>query len=71
MVDPSSAVTYALTYDEAKLVAEEIGWTKTESWIVQGEYSTQKPGKKLLQLLEPYRMTPEAWQKKVAHISSP
>ncbi|HCF29906.1 MAG TPA: hypothetical protein DEV81_22500 [Cyanobacteria bacterium UBA11049] len=63
--DPSKTVTYALTYQEAVEVADEMGWTKTISWE-KGAYSTTNPGKKLLYLLEPYKMSPpKKWWKKI------
>jgi len=62
---PARAVTYALTYSEAFQIAEEIGWTKTSSWIDGGGYSTQAPSAKITALLEPHRMTPKAWWQKI------
>lgn len=60
--------TYALTYPEAFLIAEAMGWTKTASWE-KGYYVNGQPGKKLCSLLAPYRMTPLAWREKVAQVS--
>lgn len=59
-----AAVTYALTYPEAERVATELGWTQTPSWL-QGGYTTTKPGKRIIELLEQYRMTPANWLVKV------
>jgi hypothetical protein len=56
-----SAVSYAMPYAEAVKVAEEMGWTKTASWQEGGGYSTSSPPKRLLALLEPYRMGPGKW----------
>ena len=61
---PDEAVTYALTFDEARGVAEEMGWTQTKSWA-NGLYSTTRPSRRLVKLLEPFRMTPERWWRKV------
>jgi hypothetical protein len=58
------AVTYALTYLEAFGIAEELGWTKTPSWA-KGNYVTSSPGKKLCELLLPFKMTAEKWCKKI------
>jgi hypothetical protein len=62
--DPDQACAYALRYSEAKGVAEQMGWTETESWLCGG-YSTTRPSKRVLALLEPYRMKPGDWHRKV------
>ena len=63
--DPSKTVTYGLTYQEAVRVADDMGWTKTISWE-KGAYSTKNPSKKLLDLLEPYKMSsPQKWWEKI------
>lgn len=64
--DPDRAVTYALTYDEAVAVGEAMGYTATSSWTDKDTYATTQPSAKLLEKLEPYRMTPERWWDKVA-----
>lgn len=66
---PNEAETYALTHAEAVAVGDEMGWTLTASWE-KGLYSTSSPSRKLLGLLEPYRMTPEAWRRKVTQLQS-
>jgi hypothetical protein len=63
--DPAQAETFALTYPEAISIAEEMGWTTTESWA-KGAYSTSSPSKQLCTLLQPFRMTQEGWWTKVA-----
>jgi hypothetical protein len=66
--DPSKTVTYALTYQEAVEVADKMGWTKTISWE-KGAYSTTNPGKKLLELLEQYKMLPpKKWWGKIINM---
>jgi len=62
--DEKKCVAYALNYEEAYKVAEEMGWTKTPSWE-EGRYSTSKPSKKLKKVLKPYKMDPEKWWKKI------
>ena len=57
--------TYALTQPEAIAVAAEMGYTATPSWQNDGSYSTTRPSRKLLALLEDYRMTPERWRAKI------
>jgi hypothetical protein len=56
----NAAVSYALPYADAVKVAEDMGWTETASWQ-QGSYTTTRPSKRLLRLLEPYRMSPGRW----------
>jgi hypothetical protein len=60
--DADKAATYALTYQEAVQVAEDMDWGY---WKDHMNISITNPGKKLCLLLEPYRMTPEAWWDKV------
>ena len=62
--DPAQACAYALRYDEANSVADEMGWTLTESWN-RGGYSTTRPSERLLTLLAPYRMRAGYWRRKV------
>jgi hypothetical protein len=54
------AVTYACIYAEAVRIAGEMGWTETASWQ-QGSYTSTRPSKRLLKLMEPYRMLPGRW----------
>ena len=63
--DPARPVTYALTYPEAVAIGDEMEWTKTSSWKDQGGYSSQRPSKRLVEMLQPHAMSPEAWWKKV------
>ena len=61
---PNQARAYALTYVEAKQVAEEMGWTNTISWQ-RGGYSTTRPSRSLQALLEPFLMREGDWRRKV------
>ena len=63
--DPEAARTYALYYQEALTIAEQLGWTTTPSWTQQGRYSTSTPGREVMRQLEAHRMTPQAWWSKV------
>jgi hypothetical protein len=56
-----SAVTYALPYSEVIKVAETMGWTSTAAWTEGGVYSTTNPSKRLLELLDPFRMSQGKW----------
>ena len=58
--DPKEAVTYALSYSAAVQVAQTMGYTETASWQ-QGRYTTTSPSKRLVALLEPYRMSSRCW----------
>ena len=57
---PEAAVTYAMTYSQSRSIAEELGWLATPSWLTGG-YSTSKPSRQLLDLLEPHRMVTGRW----------
>lgn len=62
--DADQTVTYAMTYPEAFAIAEALGWTKTASWA-KGKYANTRPGKKVVSLLEPYKMSSDAWRRRV------
>ena len=53
--------TFAMSYQEAYGVAEEMGWTTTQSWQENHIYTTTAPGAKLCGLLERYSMTCDKW----------
>jgi len=56
--------TYALTYEEAFGVAEQMGFTKTPSWEA-GRYSCSSISSGLRSLLEAHKMTPDKWWQKI------
>lgn len=66
--NPSKTSGYALTYQEALKVAKESGWTKTASWERTG-YSSLRPSRRIVELLEPYRMGPGHWAQKITEVS--
>lgn len=66
---PAKSITFATTYDEALNIVEAMGWAETASWA-SGAYSTSRPSKRLLTLLEPFRMTPGRWWEKVVGIQT-
>jgi len=73
--DPSQTKCYALSYKEALRVADEMGWTKTASWLKGGKagrrgYSTTAPSKRLRSHLASYEMTPHKWWAKISRLSS-
>jgi hypothetical protein len=69
VTSPDGAETYALTHGEAIAIGDKMGWTRTPSWG-RGSYVTSSPSRKLLELLVPYRMTPEAWRQKVMRLQA-
>lgn len=66
---PEHAESFALTYPEALAIAKALKWTKTISWRENGKYSTSHPSKELCELLALYKMSPDAWRKKISHVS--
>jgi hypothetical protein len=58
----SETCTFAISHPDALVIGTELGWTKTSSWRDKGHYTTQKPSAQLLELLEPHRMSNEAWR---------
>lgn len=66
---PECAHTYALTYDEALQIANQMKWIETPSWM-SGGYSTSNPSKPLRELLEPYKMTPTKWKEKISSLNA-
>lgn len=68
LFESDKAVVYALTYAEAYAVADTLGWTRTASWK-QGTYSTTRPSERTVQLLQPYKMTPEKWWLRVTKLA--
>ena len=54
-----------LIFVGAVRVADDMGSTKTNTWE-KGAFSYSKPSKKLLNLLEPYKMSPpKKWWNKI------
>jgi len=53
---------YLLSHAEAIVVGDLMGWTRTGSWINGGKYSTSRPGKKLLDILAPYKVVVNGWR---------
>lgn len=51
---------YAMSYAEAVDIADQLGWTQTESWA-KGCYSTTSPSKRVEELMNPFLMTAEKW----------
>ena len=68
--DPVQSSIYALTYAEALGVAEQMGWTVTDSWTIHGRYDTTQPSKKLLDLLDQYLMRPGTWKARVRQVGT-
>lgn len=54
-------MTFAMTYQEALGILEAMGYADTASWKDHGAYVNTRPGVRLRELLEPFRMTPKKW----------
>jgi len=65
---PEQSEVYALTFGEAKHVMEEKGYLKTDSWTKKGYYFVRSAGPELKEMLKPYKMNTERWQKKLQAI---
>jgi hypothetical protein len=70
---PAETKCFALTYTEARIVADEMGWTKTASWLTGGNsgrrgYSTTAASKRLRSLLDAHEMTFEKWWRKISNL---
>jgi hypothetical protein len=72
--EPAKTKCFALTYAEALRIADEMGWTKADSWITGGRhkkpgYSTTAPSKHLCDLLVVYEMDSERWWHKISTLT--
>ena len=72
VTDPDKSVSFALTYAEAERIVERMGWHTSASWRVYGGYGTTKAerNRRLRDLIDPYRMTAQAWRDKIAGVVS-
>jgi hypothetical protein len=64
----ANADFYAMRWTTARDIAEQLGWTRTESWTRQsrgnperGGYGTTKPSAKVRAAIEEHRMGPGKW----------
>jgi len=62
--DGNKTATYAMSYAEAVAVADQMGYTQTESWQ-RGCYVCTSVSARLRALLEAHRMTPGKWREMV------
>jgi hypothetical protein len=67
---PQHAACYALTYQEAYGVAQRLGWLDTPTWVAKGIYTTNNPSARVMEQLEPFKMTPAAWAQKIREVSA-
>lgn len=56
--EPLKSELYILSYDQALVIADEFGWTRTNSWMDKGNYITSNPSAALTQALAPYQYSP-------------
>ena len=73
--NPSETKCYALTYDDAFVIADTLGWTTTKSFQTGGRskkprYITTKPSKDLRNRLAAYEMNSERWLQKVNSVAA-
>ena len=61
-IESDTHETFVLTYSEALKIATDMGYTKTDAWIIDGYYAVPTPGKKLESKLREFQMTPEKWR---------
>jgi hypothetical protein len=54
---------YALPWTAAVAVADDLGWTATQSWEAGGKYSTSRPSARVRRALAPHRMRPGSWRR--------
>ncbi len=66
--DNSKTIAFALSYKQAFEIAEQKGWTKTNSWKKNNSYSNNQPGKELKDLLKGYQMTNDKWYKVISEV---
>jgi hypothetical protein len=57
----TDCVCYATSYAQTFAIANALGWTGGPSWQQTNSYSTRRPSRRLLELLEPHRMDESAW----------
>jgi len=65
VASPTDAVTYAMTYKDLHAIAEEMGYTRTPSWMERNGYSSSSPSRRVVERLEQHRMTSARWWKLV------
>jgi hypothetical protein len=60
---------YAMSWKAAVEIAEQLGWTTTESWTRErrggpekGGYGTNRPSARVRAAIEPHRMGPGTWR---------
>ena len=59
--EPAKTVAFSLNYCEALAIADQMGYTRTESWQ-KGFYACTSMSGKLRALLEAHRTTPSKWR---------
>lgn len=52
---------YAMAWEEAKAIADELGWTSTATWLNRGTYTNNQPGERVKAAISPHRMEPGRW----------
>jgi len=55
------AVFYAMSWEQAKAIADELGWTDTATWRGRGTYTNNQPGERVKAAIAPHRMEQGKW----------
>jgi hypothetical protein len=64
VIDPVKTEAYLFTYGEALDLAQQFGWTATESWK-QGRYATTNPTEHVLTALSIHRVRSGGWRQRL------
>ena len=59
------AEVYAVTTDEALQIAEQRGWTQTNTWKDSGRYNDTGVTGPSQEAIAPYRIHPDGWREKL------
>lgn len=59
---PAKSLVYAMRYEDALCIADEMGYAASPSWRDGGYYASSNPSAKLVEQLEPHRMTSDRWR---------
>lgn len=60
---------YALTYDQSRELAEEMGWANTETWKKKGIYTDNNVSDRLQNKLKRYKMVEGSWRELLLKIN--
>jgi hypothetical protein len=64
VADPEKSELFALTYQEATQILDQMGYSSRVSWTKGGRWAVTKVGADLEKRIKPYKMNTEAWKDK-------